>query len=54
MEYKIGENDGDGSYRVNRSKQSYTGSALMAGGLLLPQVAGNDVDFELYLKCLQQ
>lgn len=46
--------DPQAGYRVNGSKQSYTGSALMAGGLLLPQVAGDDVAFDLYLERLQQ
>ncbi|MDD7643714.1 MAG: alpha-galactosidase [bacterium] len=44
--------DPQAGYRVNGSKQSYTGSALMAGGLLLPKVAGDDVAFELYLERL--
>lgn len=38
------------SYRVNGSEQSYTGRALMAGGVLLPKVEGDDVAFELYLE----
>ena len=46
--------DPQAGYRVNGSEKSYTGSALMAGGLLLPQVAGDDVAFDLYLERLQQ
>ena len=41
-------------YRIAGEKQVYSGSALMAGGILLPRAAGDDVSFELYLELVKK
>lgn len=35
----------DAQYQINGEATVYTGSALMAGGILLPQAEGDDVSF---------
>lgn len=40
----------DAHYRIKGEERIYTGKALMAGGVLLPQVWGDDVAFEFYLE----
>lgn len=42
--------DAKAHYHINGGEQTYTGSALMAGGVLLPKIAGDDVAFELYIE----
>ena len=46
--------DAQAHYRIAGEKQVYTGSALMAGGILLPCAAGDDVSFELYLELVKK
>ncbi len=41
----------DALYRSNEGAV-YTGSALMAAGILLPEIKGDDVSFELYLEII--
>jgi len=41
-------------YRIGGETGSYTGSALMAGGILLPRTVGDDFPFEFYLEEVQQ
>lgn len=40
----------DAHYTVRGDATVYTGSALMAGGILLPGMSGDDTSFEIYLK----
>lgn len=42
--------DGKAYYRDRESGAVYTGAALMAGGILLPRMAGDDMAFEVYLE----
>ena len=44
--------DPQAGYRINGEERVYTGSALMAGGVLLPKISGDDVAFDLYLERL--
>ena len=41
-------------YGISGGAQTYTGSALMAGGLLLPGASGDDVSFEMYLETVEE
>lgn len=41
--------DKDARYKTVQSNESYTGAALMAGGLLLPNVKGDDAAFAFHL-----
>ena len=41
--------DAKAHYRINGGEATYTGSALMAGGVLLPKTSGDDVAFEMFL-----
>ena len=41
--------DAKAHYRINGGEATYTGSALMAGGVLLPKTSGDDVSFEMFL-----
>lgn len=41
--------DANARYCINGGEQTYTGSALMAGGVLLPKIAGDDVAFEMHI-----
>lgn len=45
--------DAKAHYRIHGEEQIYTGSALMAGGILLPKTSGDDVSFELSLELVQ-
>lgn len=40
----------EGMYEVLGTGETYTGKALMTGGILLPKVIGDDVSFEIHLK----
>ena len=40
----------DAHYALRGAEGIYTGSALMAGGVLLPDVSGDDVSFEIYVE----
>ncbi|MDE5891589.1 MAG: alpha-galactosidase, partial [Acetatifactor sp.] len=40
-------------YRAVESSESYTGAALMAGGILLPKTIGDDAAFEIHLELLR-
>lgn len=40
----------DAHYALRGVEGIYTGSALMAGGVLLPDVSGDDVSFEIYVE----
>ena len=40
-------------YRVAESGEVLTGAALMAGGILLPEIVGDDAAFEVYLDILR-
>lgn len=40
----------DATYRTAMDQKEYTGQALMSGGLLLPEIKGDDVSFEIVLK----
>lgn len=37
-------------YKVQGEQKVYTGSALMAGGILLPRMSGDDAAFDLYIE----
>lgn len=41
-------------YRIKGEDAVYTGSALMAGGILLPRPTGDDVSFEFYLESVAE
>ena len=45
--------DANARYRINGGEATYTGSALMAGGVLLPKTSGDDVSFEMFLMRVQ-
>ena len=36
-------------YQIDNSDKKYTGKALMYGGILLPEVKGDDISFEIHL-----
>lgn len=42
--------DADAVYRINGDEGCYTGAALMAGGILLPKISGDDMAVELYFR----
>ncbi len=42
--------DEEAKYRMLQDGRIYTGKALMSGGILLPQIAGDDVSFTLFLE----
>lgn len=37
-------------YQIVQDGRTYTGRTLMSGGLLLPEIKGDDVSFEIYIK----
>lgn len=41
--------DNEARYKTDNSSESYTGAALMMGGILLPNVSGDDAAFEVHL-----
>lgn len=44
----------DAHYELRGAEGIYTGSALMAGGVLLPNVSGDDVSFEIYVEQVEK
>lgn len=42
--------EANAKYQVAEDKHVYTGQALMIGGILLPEIKGDDVSIEIYLK----
>ena len=41
--------DENAYYQIDNSQEKYTGRALMYGGILLPEIKGDDVSFEIHM-----
>ena len=45
--------DENAAYQIDNSQKTYTGKALMHGGILLPEIKGDDASFEIHLHKLK-